>query len=291
MYRAHVVHSGGSGQGFIAEIDEADGWFFASGGTYHRTTFLRSSDGRSFEATSTPKTSGLRGLVARAEDDVIVVGEYGTIAITRDRGDTWEIADSAVNHCLYRVLDANGALWAVCDSGVVRSDDEGQTWDRVHRSARMLKCDDVGGRLFFYGDGMYVLDGERFVEVQVDREAPLTGLAQTPEGSLVLIGDGGQVFTSDDTGTNWTRVRTPTGADLEDMAVIEGGLVVVGAGGVVMFSENGRDWELIDVKVKDHFWSVLAIDDGLLVGCQGGKIYRFEGAGASTSSSDWEDLD
>ena len=288
MYRSRTVHSARKGQGFIAEIAEADGWFFASGGTYHRSTFLRSQDGESFQKGNVPKTSGLRGLVARAEDDVIVVGEYGMIAITRDRGDSWEVADSPVNHCLYRILDAAGALWAVCDSGVIRSDDEGQSWERVHRSARMLKCESVDRRIFFFGDGMYVWDGSSYTEVDVAREAPLTGLAPAPDGTLALIGDGGQVFCSDD-GLDWTRVRTPTDADLEDIVVVPDGLVAVGSGGTVLFSEDARSWELIDVGVNDHLWSALPVRGGLLVGCPGGKILRFEGG--SGGGDDWEDLD
>ena len=288
MYRARTVHSGGKGQGFIAEIDQAEGWYFASGGTYHQTTFLRSPDGERWETTKVPQTSGLRGLVARAADDVIVVGEYGLIATTRDRGDSWEVADTPVNHCLYRILDALGALWAVCDSGVLRSDDEGSTWDRVHNSARMLKCELAQGRLFFFGDGMYAYDGASFSEVHVSREAPLTGLIEI-DGTLVLIGDGGQIFRSDE-GTRWSRVRCPSDADLEDIVAVPGGVVAVGSGGTLLFSEDGERWERIDVGLRDHLWSALAVSDDLLVGCPDGKILRFERNRGSDDDA-WEDLD
>lgn len=289
MYRTRVVHSGGKGQGFIADIRETDGWVFASGGTYHRTTFLCSQDGETFRKTSVPDTSGLRGLVARAEDDVIVVGEYGLIATTRDHGESWEVADTPVNHCIYRIVDALGSLWAVCDSGVIRSDDGGRTWQRAHSSARMLVCEAIGRRVFFFGDGMHVWNGTSFAEVDVEREAPLTGLAAAPDGTLALIGDGGQVFCSDDEGTTWSRVRTPTDADLEDIAVVPEGLIAVGSDGTVLFSEDARAWELIDVGVDDHLWSALPVEGGLLVGCPAGKILRFDRTGGGRA--DWEDLD
>lgn len=287
MFSTRVVHSGGRGQGFIAEIAEAEGWLFASGGTYHRTTFLRSSDGETFEKTAVPDASGLRGLCVRSADEIVVVGEYGMIATTRDRGDTWELADSPVNHCVYRVIDAMGAMWAVCDSGVLRSDDGGATWERALRSARMLIATHAQRKCFFYGDGMHVWDGSTFREIDLAREAPLTGLVEASDGALVLIGDGGQVFCSDD-GESWTRVRTPTGADLEDVAVVPNGIVVVGAKGTVMFSELGRNWEIVDIgRAKDHLWSALAVDGGLVVGCQGGKILRLD----HDASTEWEDLD
>ncbi|MEM9069095.1 MAG: hypothetical protein AAGE52_11345 [Myxococcota bacterium] len=273
--------------GFIANVTVVGEAIYASGGTYHRSTWLTSKDGRSFQRRNTPPTSGLRGHCVRDSGDIVVVGEYGTVATTGDEGDTWTCHDTPAPACLYRVCEAFGAIWACGDGGVVLRSEDGEQWEQAYRGGgRLLGVFFCQRQLFFIGDQTLRYDGQTFSKVALSQSAPICAVSETPNGGLLAVGDRGQLHRSDD-GTSWSALRVGTSADLEDIATLPGGLLVVGASGTLLFSDDGDSWAPLEgVEAREHFWSVAPCDDGVVLGGNRGLMMKL-----TIEMEEWEDFD
>ncbi len=294
-YKLRTAHKQDNSLGFISKISTHDGWAFASGGTYGRTTMLASEDGGPFVKKATPDTSGLRHCLAR-ENDLLVAGEFGMIARSVDQGSSWTVCGNKgarKGGCLYGIAEAFGALLVTGDGGMVhRSDDDGETWQEVRSGGGRLlglHVRDGGREVLLYGDQLVRFDGRSFETLENPGRAPLCAMAEL-DGVLVLVGDSGQLFFSED-GTDWTSPRLEISADLESVDTVADGILAVGSGGTVLFSEDGRGWTQVDVGSNEHFWSLAPVGDGALVGGAHGAIHHLHVNYESWSpaASDWGD--
>lgn len=83
-------------------------------------------------------------------------------------------------------------------------------------------------------------------QTRLDRLLMLDGLALAG-GRLVVVGERGQIFLSDDSGARWRSVESPTGATLTALAALDDRhLVAVGHDEVILRSDDaGEHWERV----------------------------------------------
>jgi len=289
-----IVRPRKKGTGYVSGITVTDDFVFATGGTYHRTTFLASSDGETFHVRTKAPTSGLREHYAVSSDRVVAVGEYGFIGVTEDQGESWRDLTERKGGCLYCIVEAaNGDLLVGGDSGVLlRSSDRGETWEEVHRGGgRLLGGFADGRRTFFFGDGLRVWDGATLSKVSLEASAPLCGMTRAGE-HLILVGDGAQIFRSSD-GARWEPRRAPASADFESIAPVAGGVVVVGGGSTLLYTEDeGASFEVptLDHPKGAHYWTVAPCGSGAFLGCESSMVLRLEVAGDEDPFAGREDV-
>jgi photosystem II stability/assembly factor-like uncharacterized protein len=257
---------------------------WAVGGTYHKPTCLYSHDaGRSFVAWATPAVPGLRD--AHLEGDVVwVVGEYGTIATTpASDGETWtRVKVPAAQSCLYTIVpDHRGRLLITGDAGLVLRR-AGKRFVKVptRSKARILNaCTEAGCTWLLDSAGMLQRSSAKgFEEVPLAAmraKRPLTMLARTRRGTLIVIGDGGLVLRSVNDGASWKKVPIDSRVDLEWILVTRLGIFVIGDHGSLLVShDDGRSFQGFSSELSGHLWSIAEVGDGLLVGGEAGQIWR-----------------
>jgi photosystem II stability/assembly factor-like uncharacterized protein len=283
---AEVVHPATRGLGFLHQIAVTPAAIYAIGGTYHAPTLLCSTDrGRSFAAWNTPKTPGLRGVLA-VDDAVWIIGEYGLVAYTRDAGARWtkvELPAGDGTSCLYCIArDEAGRFWISGDDGTLfRSTTRtGKTYEAISTrvSGRML-CfwlDRRGGTPWALDTTGAVqrLVGSRF-EVLEQRAKPLCRIQRTAAGTLIVVGDGGIALRSADDGATWKKVPSRVRGALTELSLTRFGAIVVGFDGVVLFShDDGRTLARVETSMTGRLWSIADAGDAILVGGEEGVVYR-----------------
>lgn len=288
------IGTGAPDLGYVGSLVVEGDQVFAVGGTYTKPTILVSSDrGRTFERWSIPvlprygTMPGIRDV--HVEGDVVwVVGEWGGIASTRDRGASWRVISPATNlACLYSVMrGVDRRLWILGDGGLVlRSKSTRSTAGTfvkvANRSTARILYMFVDGTSTWLLDsaGMLQRDrGEGFEEVPLKAmrtPRPLCALVRTPKRTLVLLGDGGLVLRSTNDGASWKKIPVDSRNDLEKLAVTPYGIFVVGAKGSLLVShDDGASFQGLATGTAAHLWSIAPIDHELIVGGEGGQLWR-----------------
>ncbi|MEO8701678.1 MAG: hypothetical protein ABI867_16650 [Kofleriaceae bacterium] len=274
--------------GFIGNLVEHGAEVYGFGGTYYAPTVLRSVDaGVTFEAWKPPDTAGLRDGYVDGKA-VWVVGEFGWIGRTANRGKQWSKIPGAESECLYTIVrDAGGRFWISGDRGLVL---RGRT--RANREYDRIKTATKGRVLSLYldpKDGQpWALDstgvlqrwtGKRFTTIEVKAlrtKVSLNRMVRTPAGTLIVVANGGKVLRSTTDGAAWKTIPIRMHADLETIAVTRYGLVVAGDGGTLLIShDDGASFDTLPVGgIDGHLWSIANVAGAILVGGDAGTIYR-----------------
>ncbi len=244
-------------------------------------TLLVSTDGRQFARRATPRELGLRD-VRMIGDALWVCGEYGQLAASRDRGETWKLVATGTTECLFGLaVAADGALWVIGDRGFAAR----VTCDQAERVAS--ETDVRLSAAFALGDEMLGLGGDGGIRrwrggtvsiAASGSSRPLTGFVRTRDDTWVVVGDAGFVSRSPD-GAWFTVVKTEVTCDFEAVTMLaDGRIVIVGDGGTVLVSaDDGRHWTApaIAPELGDaHLWSIAPYRDGALVGGDRGLVAR-----------------
>jgi photosystem II stability/assembly factor-like uncharacterized protein len=275
--------------GFIAAFAITDQMIHIAGGTSMRApTLLASSNARHFERQRAPRDLGLRDVVVHG-DAVWVCGEYGQLAVSRDRGTTWRLFDTATELCLHALAPApDGAMWVVGDRGYAAR----IVADQLQRielatTVRLTGVKPMRDEVVLLGyDGTLLRSKAGAVTVAATGTArPINALELTKRGTWIVVGDGGFVARSPD-GAWWTRVKTEADADLEAIALFGDKIVIVGDRGQILISgDDGRTWQAQPSELAAHLWAVAPFGDGLLIGGDDGLIAKLAPPGDRT----WED--
>ncbi len=273
-----IVSAPSSRRGYISEIVEAGEVLVAVGGTSREVTVLASSDGEHFW----PQTAPVRGLrdVCIDGGEVVVVGEYGFIGRSADHGATWVEVSSSASGCLFSALpDAeHGSVWICGDAGYVAELRGAQLLRKdVGISERLSAVARGAGSLWLLGyeGGLYRFDGDTASEVMRGPDG-LTCLVELPSGTLLLSGDGGQLYRSTDAGQTFTRVELEVSEDLEAVAVTRAGVAVVLGGGATLWAstDDGASFSPVehDLPSDTTLWTACPFGEGLLLGGDEGLI-------------------
>jgi photosystem II stability/assembly factor-like uncharacterized protein len=196
------------------------------------------------------------------------VGSRGTLLTTSNGGSSWQTESRPTEDAIrdiYFADEQNG--WLVCERNVydLRSNDE--------QRAYLLKTSD-GGR-------QWTRVNMRGANV----DARLTRAIFTRGGRGWAFGEGGAIYTTNDSGDNWVKLQAPTRYLLLGGAFIEENGWLVGAGATILqTSDGGETWQhsrLPDAtNVRFNSTSFVNARIGWAVGSEG-AIYRTINGGRS----------
>lgn len=137
-------------------------------------------------------------------DEILMVGEAGFVAVSRDGGDNWQRLENFYNGSLFDVhrTKQGSLLVAGLRGNLFRSTDDGESWQDISlpQSATLNSIfEDGQGQLFLTGNAGTLLlsgdDGQSFRDLsQTDGRAILNGLPLA--GQLVLVTETGVRLTS-----------------------------------------------------------------------------------------------
>jgi hypothetical protein len=102
-------------------------------------------------------------------------------------------------------------------------------------------------------------------------------------GRYVVVGAGGTVLLSTN-GMDWEKVTVTGGAFLTSVTPWRGGWVATGSEGTVVTSEDGRSWKKRNTGTEEWVYRVRAVSDGLLAVGRNGLVL------SSTNGTTWETL-
>jgi photosystem II stability/assembly factor-like uncharacterized protein len=213
--------------------------------------------------------------VTRFGNRVVAVGDRGYIVFSDSNGESWERAETPASLPLLTGVyfpDAKTG-WAVGhDSVILKSTDEGKSWNQVHSAPQeqrplmdILFIDDktgfaVGG----YGQFLETTDGGATWKARKLVESPK---APPPPKKA---GKGAQDLGADDGKTDDDKHLNAI------VKLADGKLLVVGESGTIAKStDNGKSWSKIASPYKgSYFGAVQAKDGSVVIYGMRGRIYR-----------------
>ena len=281
--------------GYIAAFAITDQMIHIAGGTSGKTsTLLASSNARHFERQRAPRELGLRDLLVIG-DAIWVCGEYGQLAVSRDRGANWKLLETETEACLHGLAVAtDGVVWVVGSEGfAARIVNEQLQKIDLETTVRLNAAQPVRDEMVVLGfDGsLRRWKAGTITIAATGTTKPINALELTKRGTWILIGDGGFVARSPD-GAWWTRVKTEVDADLEAITLFgesigpDRPIGIVGDRGQILIStDDGRNWQTKSNELAAHLWAVASFGDGLLIGGDDGLIAKLAPPGDRT----WED--
>jgi photosystem II stability/assembly factor-like uncharacterized protein len=153
------------------------------------------------------------------------VGSKGTLLVTNDGGSTWKQKHSSTTDLIRDIFFV----------------DDQQGWLVVEKNIYDLKTkDDPRTYLMQTTDG-----GERWKRVDIkgiDVDARLVRAAFSRQGRGWIFGEGGAIFTTHDSGANWTKLTSPTRHLLLGGTFIDNDRGwIVGAGATIIQTSDGGD--------------------------------------------------
>jgi photosystem II stability/assembly factor-like uncharacterized protein len=212
-----------------------------------------------FDAEFNPTQGApLLDVLALDRDRVIAIGAYSLMLVSADGGKSWQQVDPNASA---------GALDAADESAVDGVDAEAV-------DGAEAEADD-----WTMSDESLVLE---------DEEDPhLNGIARTPEGGLMVVGERGSAYRSLDDGASWQRLRLPyDGSMFGVLALGERHVLAFGLRGNVQESRDlGDSWETPDSGTELSLQGGAVLPGGagvLLVGSNGVLLKRAQGAAGFT---------
>ncbi len=272
-----------SGVGYVGAIRRKGNVVWATGGSWGSPLVMTSDGGRKFRTRKPPEASGLRDVLPLGESHALVVGESGALFETKDK-ETWSKIETGTSVCLFAIERAHGSIWISGEAGFVLCSADGTAWRKprlgeVPKSlGRIQRLTNTFGALWLLGyDGRLAFlrsaDGDPKL-APLEAGKPLTGIAFSPRGVGVVVGDGGTVFRSTNKGQAWTAIESGVEEDIEDVAWHDGRFVAVGAEGMLLVSEDGEKFSKVDTNRDEHLWAVTSDGAGVLIGGDGGLVMR-----------------
>jgi photosystem II stability/assembly factor-like uncharacterized protein len=195
----------------------------------YQSVYQSPDKGLSWNKISTIDSDGRnlwQGVFSDKLNLLLVVGEKGAIAFSRDGGYNWKMAETDTYSDLYGVyVDPNQTLFlTVGENGVVLRSENGADWQAVDSSVTSTLRRVISG---------------------------------PDNGSIIAFGQDGTIIRSTDGGVNWTKTKTPEYSGELRLAFNDkrsNHLIIVGQeGGVLRSKDSGKSWQIIDSHTKQHF--------------------------------------
>ena len=269
--RGHIIYSDDQGKTWVqAKVpsrvlltavffaDDSHGWAVGHDAQILATTDAGATWTLQFE--DPVRESPLIDVWFESLEHGIAVGAYGTLLETRDGGKSWEDVGSLLDneegaHLNSIIQVKDGGLLIAGEMGLIfRSKDDGQTWETVEspyegslfgalplNQSRSLLVFGLRGSVFRSTD---FGDSWQQIRMPEDGSEPfkfgMAGAAHLPDGSVVLVGNGGSVAVSHDDGLSFNVLHM---ADRQPLSSVvagpDGQLVTVGQAGVQLIGQPG----------------------------------------------------
>ncbi len=259
---------------------------------------LSDDGGVNWRQVEAPTRSTLTAVTSRG-DTVVAAGHDGIILHSGDRGATWtrvreepfsidNMASSSNGSPILDLLflDDTKVVAVGAYSLMLASDDGGLTW--TEQPFDIATGDDGTSDLDApAGDGADVdgddgMDDEAVTFDEADlalgdeADPHLNAIVRLGSGRLIVVGERGTVFRSDNDGQQWQRLNLPYGGSMYGALPLgHAGVIVYGLRGRVFESRNGgEDWaELDSGSLSNLFGGSIDRDGGIvLVGSEGAVL-------------------
>jgi photosystem II stability/assembly factor-like uncharacterized protein len=252
-----------------SKVDTTDGFFvpttgLTSGRYFYRGRSKNSSGSQSPNSevkivevqtwhfvSPRPQPNNLNGVSCSTASDCILTGNNGTVILTADQGNTFQLGSSGVTTSLYQTARVSSNVFVT-----------------VGASGRILRSTDGGHTWWPMASGVTVTLYDVAFEGQV-------GYAAGTSGTLLRSADGG---------TTWTKLTIPTTNDLWAVATPAPGVAIAAGNNGVMVrtSDGGQSWATVNSGLTNFIRSMRFRDasNGYAV-TSGGQMARTTDAGAT----------
>jgi photosystem II stability/assembly factor-like uncharacterized protein len=249
--------------------------------------------------TARPHVSLMLG-ITRNGDRLIVVGERGRILLSDDSGKTWRAVASGTEATLntVRFISPKTGFVVGWDATILRTDDAGETWAVVNSDPSsdngLFAVSDVpgGGVLAVgaYGLAYESADGKAWTVEHndtLDPDAHMNALLAPEPGHLVIAGEAGAVYVSDDAGKVWRHLDFPyEGSLFGGLALGPQDWLVYGLRGhVFRTKDSGAHWAPIETNTTQGMLGGTRLKDGRVVLVGNGGIALVSDAAVSSFTS------
>lgn len=238
---------------------------------------------------------------ARVGEDVVTVGESGTVLRSSDSGRTWTAVATGEPATLTGVAFAPNSSrgWAVGhDALILVTNDHGRSWQKQWQGPDLeasfldvcaLSADRaiaVGA----YGLFMVTADGGRSWQAQrvLEEDMHLNRVTQGSEGVLYLAGERGTLLRSENQGESWEPIDSPyDGSFYGVLPLGDGQLVAHGLRGRVFRSSDGGDaWQNVPLPQPVLIATAVQLRNGTIV-LAGQARAHFVSTNRGESFADW----
>jgi len=152
------------------------------------------------------------------DNRVWIVGYYGTILASRDRGETWEIQESSTRNALFQVRFLNqdqgwisgsyGTLLATTDGG--KSWKPQSTGTAEHLFGLTFINEQTGWAAGSRGTLLHTVDGGRaWIDRSLSGDFTLSSLVFENANLGWIVGEFGVIFRTQNGGKNWDKQKSP----------------------------------------------------------------------------------
>jgi photosystem II stability/assembly factor-like uncharacterized protein len=236
--------------------------------------------------------------VTRAGDGALVaVGERGHIIWSAD-GKSWQQAEAVpARATLTAVTSREGRLWAAGhDSVILTSGDNGRTWtlqnsdpEREQPILDILFMDaEHGLAVGAYGLFLVTYDGGiSWEDSQVcEEEWHLNSLVELDNGQLLIAGEAGYSYLSEDAGETWVQLQLPYQGSLWNGLAQPGGCALLfGLRGHLLHScDAGGQWDELDTGTQASLSGGFNLADGYILAGNSGTVVEGNPDGSISAS-------
>ncbi len=229
-------------------------------GVGERGHILYSDDrGQSWTQATVPTRMQLNAVHFVDEQTGFAVGEDEVIVKTTDAGESWTLVHQGIDADIKGPLldiqfsdPENGFAIGVFNK-IFHTRDGGSSWQpwQAHIDNldewHLISMAAVGKELFITSEMGLIFHsidgGESFSPVQTDHDGSFHGIAARENGhgeiELVLVGVGGMLWTTQDSGETWHQQDSGTEAGLAAAAwIADGSVAIIGADGIVLLLDK-----------------------------------------------------
>ncbi len=236
--------------------------------------------------------------VAAGDDGFVAVGERGHILVSDARIDNWRQLRAPTRATLTAVAFHEKRLGLAVghDAVILRTDDGGRTWRRVHfapeeeRPLLDVWFHDERRALAVGAYGYYLESSDggmtwqpRIIKSRIagedqtnsaesedeepDDDLHLNQIKRSDTGRFYMAAEAGNVYRSDDEGANWLRLPSPyEGSFFGVLPLTDDSLLLFGLQGRLFRSEDaGLSWKRIDTGTRAALADGIRMRDGTIV--------------------------
>jgi photosystem II stability/assembly factor-like uncharacterized protein len=241
------------------------------------------------------------------DSQVWVVGYYGTILHSKDKGLTWEIQQSPTRNSLFQVRFLNGEKgWISGSYGtMLDTTDGGKNWGAQatgtteHLFGLSFVTEQMGWAVGSRGAILHTRDGGRsWINSSLSEDLALSSVAFVNSTRGWIVGEFGVIFQTQNGGKNWIKQKSPvevsfvSGESRNLFALLfpepENGWAF-GLDGVVLKTRGGSTWEVVRQKEKtssspgaNHLFAAAVFNGGLWAVGERGTLLHSDADG-----NDW----
>ena len=222
-------------------------------GNFFGDAYFSDNSGITWQKVASPESTSLANFQVTPSGEIF--GFRQGLVCSRDNGETWELDMEGVNNGLVydHAETATGIQFVASNTGVFRSYDGGQSWERITRNySRAIPYVEVDAndRLYIYRQNRLLIstdEGGSFTEIDGPEIGYIFNLGELapkftihPSGTFFVLGRE-EVFRSADNGLTWTA--SPCPANSWGIQTTGNGTLVIGGVSSFMVSEdNGETW-------------------------------------------------